>query len=83
MTVYKGVNAFGNNPGDSLRAPVTTWSGHSGMPGGKLERYPGPTGDISGGNRRLAKATYGEGDGMATVMRGTNAFTRSAKRGKV
>jgi len=79
MTTFKNeVNAFGNNAGDSLSEHVTSWSGHGSMPMGKLKRYPGAVGNISGGNRRLAKAQYGTGDGGTTV-RGTNAFTKGGK----
>jgi len=82
MTKFKNtVNAFGNSAGDDMSKNSTTWKGHAsvGMPKGKLNRYPGPTGEISGGNRRLSKAKYGAGGGSGTSVRGQNAFTKGGK----
>lgn len=73
------VNAFGNNAGDSLTNNETKWSGRGVLPKGKLKKYPGEVGEISGGNRRLAKAKYGTGGGSGTSVRGTNAFTKGGK----
>ena len=80
MTTFKNtVNQFGNSPGDSLSECATEWKGPpNAWPKGKLKRYPGAVGNISGGNRRLAKASYGAGDN-GTSFRGTNAFTRGGK----
>jgi hypothetical protein len=73
------VNAFGDSSGDSLSENATRWSGHGSMPEGKLKRYPGGVGDVSGENRRLAKVRYGTGGGSGTSFRGTNAFTKGGK----
>jgi hypothetical protein len=78
MTKFKNeVNAFGNSAGDSLSTNSTRWRGHGSLPEGKL-KYSGELGDISGGNRRLAKAKYGTGESH-TSFRGTNAFTKGGK----
>jgi hypothetical protein len=72
------VNAFGNNAGDSLTNNPTTWKGvKTGVPKGKLKGV-GETGDISGSNRRLAKAKYGTG-GSNPPFKGTNAFSKGRK----
>jgi hypothetical protein len=74
------VNAFGNSAGDDLEKHVTSWRGAgTSFPKGKLKRYPGAVGDISGGNRRLAKAQHGDGGGSATSFCGKNAFTKGGK----
>jgi hypothetical protein len=78
-TKYNGVNGFGNSDGDSLTTNSTNYRGRSGMPGGKLKRYPSAVADISGGNRRLAKSNHGEGGGSGVSMRGTNAFSKGRK----
>lgn len=76
MTTFKNtVNAFGNSAGDNMDKHVTKWSGRGVLPAGRLKNYPGETGKISGGNRRLAKASYGTGDG-GVYFKGTNAFTK-------
>ncbi len=80
MTVYRGVNGFGNNAGDSLTMNSTNYKGRGGFPEGKLKRYPSAVADISGGNRRLSKSNTGDGGGSGTSVRGTNAFTKGGKR---
>jgi len=80
MTKFKNtVNEFGNSPGDSLTENRTRWGGRGGFPSGKLEKYPAATGNISGGNRKLAAAKYGDG-GHQHPVHGTNAFTRGKKK---
>jgi hypothetical protein len=79
MTTYKGVNGFGNSPGDSLTENATDYYGKVGMPKGKLKRYPSAVGDISGGNRRLAKSNHGDGGGSGTMTKGVNAFSKGKK----
>jgi len=75
MTTFKNsVNAFGSSAGDSLSTNSTSWKGRGVLPKGKL-KYPGAAGDISGGNRRLAKSDYGTG-GSSQCVKGTNAFTK-------
>lgn len=80
MTTFKNcVNAFGNSAGDDMDKNSTTWKGRGVLPKGKLKRYPGEVGEISGGNRRLSKAKYGTGGGSGTSQRGQNAFTKGGK----
>jgi hypothetical protein len=77
MTTFKNiVNAFGNSAGDSLSTNSTSWKGRGVLPKGKLGKYPGGAGDISGGNRRLAKAKHGTGGGSGTSFHGKNAFSK-------
>jgi undecaprenyl pyrophosphate synthase len=76
MTTYKGINGFGNSPGDSITENSTEWYGKVGMPKGKLSRYPSAVADISSGNRRLAKSKHGSGGGSGTAMKGVNAFSK-------
>jgi hypothetical protein len=80
MTKFRNsVNAFGDSAGDDMSKHVTNWCGSPtvGFPKGKLKSYPGEVGEISGGNRRLAKAKYGTGGGSGTTFRkGMNAFSR-------
>lgn len=79
MTTFKNsVNAFGDSAGDDMSKHVTNWCGNkTGMPKGKLKRYPGAVGDIDDGNRRLAKAKHGTGGGSGTTFRkGMNAFSK-------
>lgn len=79
MTTFNNkVNAFGDSAGDSLTNHKTTYRGRGVFPKGKM-KYPGEVGDISGGNRRLAKAKYGTGGGSGTAFYGTNAFTKGGK----
>jgi hypothetical protein len=44
-----------------------------------LKRYPSAVGDISGGNRRLAKSNHGDGGGSGTMTKGVNAFSKGKK----
>lgn len=71
------VNAFGDSAGDSLETNSTRWSGRGAFPKGKVA-YSGKLGDISGGNRRLAKAKFGTGESK-TSFSGTNAFSKGRK----
>ncbi len=80
MTVYRGVNGFGNSAGDSITENCTKYGGRGGFPEGKLKRYPSAVSDISGGNRRLAKSNHGDGGGSGTSVRGTNAFSKGGKK---
>ncbi len=80
MTVYRGVNGFGNNAGDSITENCTNYKGRGGFPEGKLKRYPSAVADISGGNRRLSKSNVGSDGDSGTSIRGTNAFTKGSKR---
>lgn len=52
----------------------TKFGGRPAVPAGPLKRHPGSTADISGGNRRLAKAKHGDGGGDGVVFKGTSAF---------
>ena len=76
MTRYVNkVNAFGDNAGDSLTNNPTTWKGvKTGVPKGKMKSVS-DDGNISGGNRRLAKAKLGSG-GAGHPVKGTNAFSK-------
>lgn len=78
MTKFRNtINAFGDSAGDDMEKHVTVWRGlEPGMPLGKLKRYPGEAANISGGNRRLAKAKLGDGGGSGTHFCGKNAFSR-------
>lgn len=76
---YSGVNGFGNSSGDSISENCTNYGGRSGIPKGKLKRYPSAVADISGGNRRLSKSNHGDGGSSGTSMRGTNAFSKGKK----
>jgi len=76
MTKYSGVNGFGNSSGDSITENSTNYCGRSGLPKGKLKRYPSAVADISAGNRRLAKSNHGEGGGSGVNTRGVNAFSK-------
>jgi hypothetical protein len=80
MTTFKNtVNAFGNSAGDDMSKNSTTWKGAgTSFPKGKLKRYPAGAGDISSGNRRLAKAKLGKSE-SGTSFCGKNAFSRSGK----
>lgn len=77
------VNAFGSSAGDDMEKHVTKWSGRGVLPQGKLKTYPGATGNIASGNRKLATAKHGTGGGSGVSFRGTNAFTKGkGKKGK-
>jgi hypothetical protein len=77
MTTFKGYNGFGNSAGDSLSTNATKYGGRGALRKGKLN-YSGELGNISGGNRRLAKAKYGAGS-SGTSFRGQNAFSKGRK----
>ena len=81
MTTFKNsVNAFGSSAGDSVTAHTTKYKGRGSFPKGSPGKYPGGAGDISGGNRRLAKSKMGTGGGGGTTFKkGTNAFSRGGK----
>jgi hypothetical protein len=79
MTTFKNtVNAFGKSAGDDMDKHVTKYKGRGVLPKGSPGKYPGATGSISSGNRRLAKAKYGTG-GSTHPVKGTNAFTKGGK----
>ncbi len=48
---------------NEMGPPSTKFGGRPAVPAGPLKRYPGAAADISGGNRRLAKARHGHGEG--------------------
>ena len=79
-----GFNTKGNN--DVLPNPVgppnTKFTGRGGVPEGQLKHFPGSVAETSGGNRRLAKSTHGDGGGMSTdfCTTGGNAFGRGKRR---
>lgn len=79
-TRFKGYgNAFnksGSNDVDpgGMGAPTTKYMGRGGLPEGKLQRYPGATGDTSGGNRRMAKTSHGDGAGSGVSFSTNTAF---------
>lgn len=54
--------------------PKTKFGGRPAVPAGPLKHYPGGAASIDNGNRRLAKASVGEGGGMSTVFRTNTAF---------
>lgn len=85
MTSFKG-HKTGFNPGGSnevtpnfMGAPKTDFKGRGALPPGKLKHYPGAVADTDKGNRRLAKATHGEGGGSSTTFNGRTAFNRGSK----
>jgi len=53
---------------------TTVYNGRGAVPAGVMKRGAGPTADISGGNRRTAKAQHGDGGGSGTVFHGFGAF---------
>lgn len=63
-----GFNPKGSNDitPNAMGAPSTKFGGRPAVPAGPLKRYPGAVADISGGNRTLAKAKQGEGEGSGT-----------------
>lgn len=73
MTRFCGRKTGFNPTGDNMAVPnemgppATKFGGRAAVPTGPLKRYPGAVADISGGNRRLAKAKHGEGvdDGVS------------------
>lgn len=75
-----GFNPTGSNecvPNPS-GPPATKFMGRGGLPEGQLKHYPGITDDVSNGNRRLARANHGEGDGMSTRFTGRRSgFNKS------
>lgn len=87
MTKFKGHKTGFNTKGSNdatpnfLGAPTTKFGGRPAVPAGPLKRYPGQVANISSSNRRLAKATHGEGEGSGTNFCGTNAFSTSKAGG--
>lgn len=84
MTTFKGFKTGFNKTGSNdcnpnpSGPPATKFSGRGGLPQGQLKRYPGGTADISGGNRRLARANHGDGSGSGTRFSGRRtAFNKS------
>lgn len=71
-----GFNPNGNNKDvpNEMGPPATKFGGRPAVPAGPLKRYPGAVADISGGNRRLAKAKHGEGEGSGVKFSTTTAF---------
>lgn len=86
-TRYKGHKTGFNKGGDNdvtpnfMGPPATKFGGRPAVPAGPLKRYPGAVAEISGGNRRLAKATHGDGMGSGTnfCTTGGNGFGRGGK----
>lgn len=83
MTTFKG-HKTGFKPGESndccpneMGPPSTKFGGRPSVPAGPLERYPGATANISGGNRRLAKSNHGAGEGDGVSFTGRGAFSES------
>jgi hypothetical protein len=80
MTTFKnGRTAMGDNPGDSMTTNATSFGGRGAMPAGKLKRYPGAVGDVSGGNRRKGKVSHGDGGGSGTTFKTHTAFRNGKK----
>lgn len=87
MTTFKGLKTGFNKSGSNKAAPnemgspKTKFSGRGGVPAGALKRYPGAAADISTSNRRMAKASHGDGGGSGTSFSttGGNAFGRGRK----
>lgn len=78
-----GFNPSGENtvtPNES-GPPKTKFTGRGGVPDGPLKYYPSGVGEISDGNRRLAKHKHGDGGGSGTRFdtTGGNAFGRGRK----
>lgn len=71
-----GFNPKGSNKAvpNEMGPPATKFGGRPAVPAGPLKRYPGATADISGGNRRLAKAKHGEGGGSGVNFKTNTAF---------
>jgi hypothetical protein len=76
-----GFNPTGENMVDPnpLGPPKTEYGGRPAVPAGRLKRYPSAAADISSGNRQLAKARHGEGDGSGVVFKGSSAFGNREK----
>ena len=85
MTPFKGrktgFNPTGNNKcvPNELGPPATKFSGRGALPPGALKRHPGAVADISNGNRRLAKATHGDGAGDGVSYSGRGAFGKGGR----
>lgn len=87
MTRFCGFKTGFNKTGENdttpnmMGPPATKFTGRGAVPDGQLKRYPGAAADISGGNRRLAKAKHGDGDGSGTSFSttGGNAFGKGRK----
>jgi hypothetical protein len=76
MSVFKGHKSGFNPKGSNacvpneMGPPTTKFGGRPAVPAGPLKRYPGAAADISNGNRRLAKASHGEGEGSGVTFSG-------------
>ena len=85
MTTFKGTKTGFNRTGSNecvpneMGPPATKFTGRGGLPEGPLKRYPGAVADTSMGNRRLAKAAHGDGDGSGTRFMGNTAFDRGRR----
>lgn len=79
-----GFNPTGSNKcvPNELGPPTTKFGGRPAVPAGPLKRYPGAVADAGIGNRRLAKATHGEGGGSGTTFSttGGNGFGNGGGR---
>lgn len=82
MSKFKGHKTGFNRTGSNkcvpneMGPPDTKFGGRGAVPDGQLKRYPGATADISGGNRRLAKAKHSEGEGSGVSFGGRGAFKK-------
>jgi hypothetical protein len=85
MTTFKGrktgFNPTGNNScvPNEFGPPKTKFGGRPAVPAGPLKRHPGAVADVSGGNRRLAKAMHGEGSGSGVTFKGRQTGFRRGK----
>lgn len=80
MAKFKTHTNFDGGDAESMSAPKTKFKGRGAMPPGELKHYPGAVGDISGSNRRAAKAAHGEGGGSPTTFKTHTGFGGSRKR---
>jgi hypothetical protein len=82
-TRYCGLKNGFNRTGDNDVTPMlegasTKYMGRGALP--KKLMVPNGFAEIDDGNRRLAKSRGGDGGGMGTSMRGTNAFTKGKRK---
>ena len=76
-----GFNRTGRNDvvPNKMGPPATKFGGRPAVPAGPLKRYPGAVDDIDDGNRRLAKANHGEGEGDGVSYGGRGAFSKGKR----
>ncbi len=85
MTSFKGHKSGFNKSGknsctpNETGPPSTKFCGRGGVPEGALKHYPSGAANISGGNRRLAKASMGDGGGSGTSFSSRTAFGKNRK----